>query len=43
MSTLTEDLSKIANPRLRDRKEPDAYTEAGCLMHIAEAALVYLE
>lgn len=33
-------LSKIADPRLRDHKEPDAYTELGCVMNIAEQALL---
>jgi hypothetical protein len=32
-------LEKIADPRLRDHKEPDAYTELCCVMHIAAEAL----
>lgn len=36
---LREALSKIADPRKRDHKEPDKYTELGCVMHIAELAL----
>jgi dynactin complex subunit len=32
-------LEKIADPRKRDHREPDAYTELGCVMHIAEQAL----
>lgn len=32
-------LAKIADPRLRDHKEPDDYTEKCCLMHIAAEAL----
>ena len=36
---LEEALEKIADPRKRDHKEPDAYTELGCVMSIAEAAL----
>ena len=34
-----EALAKIADPRLRDHTEPDAYTELGCVMNIAQAAL----
>lgn len=30
---------KISDPRKRDHKEPDLYTENGCLMEIARAAL----
>lgn len=36
---LVEALDKIADPRKRDHKEPDAYTTLGCVMHIAEEAL----
>lgn len=36
---LVEALEKIADPRKRDHKEPDAYTELGCLMNIANEAL----
>jgi hypothetical protein len=36
---LLDALEKIADPRKRDHKEPDAYTELGCVMHIAETAL----
>lgn len=32
-------LEKIADPRKRDHKEPDAYTQLGCVMHIAQEAL----
>lgn len=32
-------LEKIADPRKRDHKEPDAQTEVYCLMHIANEAL----
>lgn len=32
-------LEKIADPRKRDHKEPDAYTELGCVMNIAAEAL----
>jgi hypothetical protein len=32
-------LEKIADPRKRDHKEPDAYTELGCVMNIANEAL----
>ncbi len=32
-------LAKIADPRLRDHKEPDSYTELGCVMHMASEAL----
>lgn len=34
-----EALEKIADPRKRDHKEPDAYTTLGCVMHIADQAL----
>ena len=36
---LREALKKIADPRLRDHKEPDLYTELGCIMNIANEAL----
>ncbi len=36
---LREALEKIADPRKRDHKEPDAYTELGCVMNIASEAL----
>lgn len=32
-------LEKIADPRLRDHKEPDTYTELCCVMNIAAEAL----
>lgn len=32
-------LEQIADPRKRDHREPDAYTQLGCVMHIAEKAL----
>lgn len=34
-----EALEKIADPRKRDHREPDAYTELGCVMNIADQAL----
>jgi hypothetical protein len=37
---LKEALAKIADPKLRDHKEPDAYTELGCVMSIANEALI---
>ena len=36
---MREALEKIADPRKRDHKEPDAYTELGCVMNIANEAL----
>ncbi len=36
---LRQALGKIADPRLRDHREPDAYTELGCVMNIASEAL----
>lgn len=36
---LAEALEKIADPRKRDHKEPDAYTTLGCVMNIADVAL----
>lgn len=36
---LTEALEQIADPRLRDHTEPDAYTTLGCVMNIASEAL----
>ena len=36
-------LEKISDPRKRDHREPDAYTELGCVMHIAEEALKEIE
>lgn len=35
---LLEELAKIHNPGKRHR-EPDAYTELGCVMHIAQEAI----
>ena len=32
-------LEKIADPRKRDHSEPDAYTQLGCVMNIANEAL----
>jgi chromosome segregation ATPase len=32
-------LEKIADPRKRDHQEPDAYTQLGCVMHMAAEAL----
>lgn len=32
-------LEQIADPRKRDHKEPDLYTERGCMMSMAESAL----
>lgn len=37
--TLKEALEKIADPRKRDHSEPDAYTQLGCVMNIANEAL----
>lgn len=34
-----EALDKISDPRKRDHKEPDDYTEKCCLMHMAVEAL----
>lgn len=39
LEVATEALEKIADPRKRDHKEPDAYTELGCVMNIAQVAL----
>lgn len=39
LSKAVEALEKIADPRKRDHKEPDAYTTLGCVMHIADEAL----
>lgn len=39
IAILREALGKIADPRKRDHKEPDAYTELACVMHIANEAL----
>lgn len=36
---LREALEKIADPRKRDHKEPDAYTTLGCVMRIAQEAI----
>ncbi len=36
---LIDALEKIADPRKRDHKEPDKYTECACIMNIAEEAL----
>jgi hypothetical protein len=36
---MREALEKIADPRKRDHKEPNAYTTLGCVMHIADEAL----
>jgi hypothetical protein len=32
-------MQKIADPRLRDHREPDKYTEVGCMIHMAEEAI----
>lgn len=39
LAIAVEALEKIADPTKRDHKEPDAYTQLGCVMHIAEEAL----
>jgi hypothetical protein len=39
MQVYIEALKKISDPRNRDHKEPDDYTEKCCLMHIANEAL----
>jgi len=36
---LIKALEKIADPRLRDHREPDKYTEVGCMIYMAEQAL----
>lgn len=36
-------LEKIADPRKRGHREPDKYTEVGCMMNIAEEALAKLK
>jgi hypothetical protein len=36
---LRDALEKIADPRKRDHQEPDAYTQLGCIMNIANEAL----
>ena len=38
-----EALEKIADPRKRDHQEPDAYTQLGCVMNIADEALKDIE
>ena len=38
-----EALEKIADPRKRDHQEPDAYTQLGCVMNIANEALKVIE
>lgn len=35
-----EALAKVSDPRKRDHREPDTYTELGCVMHIAEQCLI---
>jgi len=37
--TYKEALEKIGDPRKRDHQEPDAYTQLGCVMNIANEAL----
>lgn len=32
-------LEKIEDPRKRDHREPDKYTEVGCMMHMATTAI----
>lgn len=39
VQVLLDALEKIADPRKRDHKEPDTYTELGCIMNIADQAL----
>lgn len=39
VACLEQALEKIADPRKRDHREPDAATELGCVMHIANEAL----
>lgn len=36
---LKDVLKKIADPRLRSHKEPDAYSQLGCVMNMAQEAL----
>ncbi len=38
-----ECLGKIADPRKRDHQEPDAYTQLGCVMNMADETLKELE
>lgn len=43
VKALIEALAKIADPRLRDHREPDAQTEVYCMIHIASEALSKFE
>jgi hypothetical protein len=43
LNALIEALEKIEDPRKRDHKEPDIYTELGCVMNIATEALKAFE
>lgn len=36
---MKETLEKIVDPRKRDHKEPDKYTECGCIMNMAQECL----
>lgn len=36
-------LGKVADPRKRDHKEPDNYTQLGCVMHLSNEALKEIE
>lgn len=39
LAIAVECLEKVSDPRKRDHKEPDSYTQLGCVMHMATEAL----
>lgn len=39
IEVMSEALEKIEDPRKRDHKEPDKYTEVGCMMNMATEAI----
>ncbi len=43
VQTLLDALDKIRDPRKRDHREPDSYTELGCVMNIADQAIKNFE
>lgn len=43
IQALLDALEKIRDPRKRDHKEPDTYTELGCVMTIADEAIKSFE
>lgn len=43
LAIAVEALKKIEDPRLRDHKEPDKYTEVGCVINMAAEALAKIE